>query len=144
MLRDLLSKMYYNYRQALQAVGRLDEAAEAALARRQLWQDDSERLFGVAVELGEIGQVVRGSPDVQVVRGSPDPAHQTTAAQSLDAEVIATLRQIYENGWPQEIELATDKRFTYLHGLAAFDTLVADLNAGPTDNQDRRHDQSAR
>jgi tetratricopeptide (TPR) repeat protein len=129
MFRELLSKIYYNYRQALQALGRVDEAAETALARRELWQGDGPRLFGVAVELAEIGReadsALRGPRDPTVLRGSPNPAR----AEQIDVgrEIIATLQQVQESGWPPEIDLATDKRFDYLHGQAAFEALVAEL-----------------
>jgi hypothetical protein len=125
MLRDVLSKMYYNYGQALQAEGRLNEAAKAALARRELWRGDKLRLWGVAVELAEIsraGLVMDGSSEF--------------AKAELDREVVATLRQVHETGSLPKFDLVNDKRFAYLRGQAAFDALVAEWTGQADGTQD--------
>jgi hypothetical protein len=122
MLRELLSKMYYNYRQALETAGRLEEASTAALARRQLWQGNGERLLGVAVELAEIGTRVR-----KLDAGSDAPDLQ----KQLDDEVVATLREIRESGSILGFDLATDERFRYLRGREDFDALVAERDDVP-------------
>ena len=49
--------MYYNYGQSLRRTGQFAAAAEAALARREVWRGNGQRLFGVAVELAEIARL---------------------------------------------------------------------------------------
>jgi tetratricopeptide (TPR) repeat protein len=120
MFRDLLSKIYYNHRQALQLLGRMDEAAQTALARRELWRGNGQRLFGVGVELAGISRAVHNP------RSSSDPSWA-----DLDGEVVATLRQVHEDGWPPEIDLATDERFAYLHGQTAFEALLMEVKSDP-------------
>ena len=59
LMQELLSKMYYNEGQSLAALKKWNEAADAAIARREVWQSNGDRLFGVAVELAAIDQAVR-------------------------------------------------------------------------------------
>ncbi|HEY2883107.1 MAG TPA: serine/threonine-protein kinase, partial [Pirellulales bacterium] len=115
-MREVLSKLYYNFGQSLCATGRFSEAIDAALARRDVWQQNGERLLGVAAELAKIGEQTRG-----------ENGHLSTTAirPDLDDEVVATLSQAHDNGWPAEIDLATDKRFAYLHSNPKFVALVA-------------------
>jgi hypothetical protein len=119
ILRELLSKMYYNYRQALEATGRWEEASAAALSRRQLWQGNGERLLGVAVELAGIGTAAR-APAARSI--TPE------VRQRLDDEVVATLQQVRECGIAQNFKLASDERFRYLHDHEGFNALVAEGN----------------
>jgi hypothetical protein len=111
MLRELLSKMYFNYRRTLQGAGRFDEAAEIVRKRRDLWQNSSERLFGVAIELADLSRA----------------AGADRSRAELDEEVIAILRQVQRAGWPAKIDLAGDERFEYLQDNKAFGSLVAEL-----------------
>jgi serine/threonine protein kinase len=122
MMRELMSKMYYNYRQALEKTGRWEEATTAALARRQLWQGNGERLLGVAVELAGMGTAARGQ-----TAGS-----NSSDVQQLDDEVIATLRQVRQCGPMPNFNLATDDRFRYLHSHAGFQSLIAESNSKHT------------
>jgi serine/threonine protein kinase len=126
MMRDLLSKMYYNYRQALQKTGRLEEASTAALARRQLWQGNGERLLGVAVELAGIGAAARSQ--------NAEPV-SSEMQQRIDSETIATLRQLDDCRQMPDFNLATDERFRYLHGHEAFQTLIAESSGDQTARQ---------
>lgn len=103
-----LSRMYYNAGQSLQSLGRWDQALEYALARRELWQDDGERLFGVAVELASI---VQG--------GNAAGAELETTA------ILETLQQSLKAGWKPTADLATDPRFAMLHELPEFAELVS-------------------
>lgn len=52
--RDYLSNHYANLGELLRDEGRLEEAFRIALARKELWPDDADGLFGAAVELGQI------------------------------------------------------------------------------------------
>jgi serine/threonine protein kinase/Tfp pilus assembly protein PilF len=49
--KQFLSKHYFNYARALRQTGRLSDAAEVALARRDLWHHDAKHLVEVAEEL---------------------------------------------------------------------------------------------
>ncbi|MEX2318187.1 MAG: serine/threonine-protein kinase [Pirellulales bacterium] len=111
MMRELLSKMIYNYGQSLRNAGRPAEAAQAALSRREAWQGNGERLFGVAVELAALGD------------------------GEWNDDVIATLRQACEHGWSPRSDLAADERFAYLHNQAQFAALVAELNGRAADSK---------
>ena len=79
--RQFLSNHYGNLGDLLRQQGRLQEAVEVALARRELWPDDPERLFAVAVELAN------------TAIGGTDADHQWTEA------ALATLGQAVEAGF---------------------------------------------
>jgi tetratricopeptide (TPR) repeat protein len=118
MMRELLSKMYYNFGQSLRATGKFDEAMQAALARRQSWKGHAERLVGVAAELAELNEAA-GS--------QPKNANTKTLAKELDHDILATLDQAYESGWPRTIDLA-EPRFIGLKKNERFAAKVAELN----------------
>jgi eukaryotic-like serine/threonine-protein kinase len=118
-MRDLLSKMYYNFGQSLRAEKRLSEAAQSAIARRELWKGNGERLLGVAAELAEIEAVMRTD------RSTPTAER---ANPNLEDEVLATVQQAYDAGWPGKIDLATEERFAYLKNNERFAAKVAELN----------------
>ncbi|MCH8840934.1 MAG: tetratricopeptide repeat protein, partial [Planctomycetes bacterium] len=110
-VRLALSRMVYNYSQALQAVGRFDEAAELALTRRQLWQGNGERLFGVAVELAQILQS----------RGQQNEPVDSLSVESLRSAAVATLQESLEAGHRPQIDLTADPRFENLRDQPGFD-----------------------
>ncbi len=106
-VQQALSRMYYNYSQALQSLRRWEAAHELASMRQELWQGNGQRLFGVAVEQAKIVQGSQGS-------GAP-----------LDASVaLDTLRESLAAGYQPSADLATDQRFNSLHDLPSFDALV--------------------
>jgi tetratricopeptide (TPR) repeat protein len=109
-VRLALSRMVYNYSQALQAVGRFDEAVELALTRRQLWQGNGERLFGVAVELAQILQS----------KGQPNEPADSSSVKSLRSAAVATLQESLEAGHRPQIDLAADPRFDILRDEPGF------------------------
>jgi tetratricopeptide (TPR) repeat protein len=123
---DVLSKMYYNYGQSLREAGRLADAAQVALARRDVWKGNAQRLFGVAVELAQI--------DVES-RTSTEAIHQNVTDLALADKVVATLWQVYDSGWPREIDLATDERFAHLRGDEDFAGLMAELSHEPMETE---------
>jgi tetratricopeptide (TPR) repeat protein len=118
MMRELLSKMYYNFGQSLRATGKFDEAMQAALARRQVWKASGERLIGVAAEMADLNEAVQGQPDA---------AQAKTLAKALDQDILATLNQAYETGWPRTIDLA-EPRFAGLKKNDRFAAKIAELN----------------
>jgi tetratricopeptide (TPR) repeat protein len=118
MMRELLSKMYYNYGQSLRAEKRFDEATQAALARRQLWKASGERLLGVAAELAEIGNALPNPPA---------DAKSKSLAKDLDVDILATLNEAYESGWPGTVDLS-EPRFASLKRSEQFANKIAELN----------------
>jgi serine/threonine protein kinase len=122
LMQQLLSKMVYNYGQSLAALGRWDEASEAALLRRDIWRDDGERLFGVAVELAELARQVRDEQQ--------RPAAADEVIERLHNLAVATLRQAFDRGYsyPVATNLAGDRRFAELRGNVPFEELVAELS----------------
>jgi hypothetical protein len=110
--------MQYNQGQSLQQTKRWAEAAAVALGRRELWRENASRLYGVAGELAEIAQQA----------GAADPAEPGRLSRdSLDREVLTTLRQVLAAGWPPGIDLASDARFDYLNENRDFAKLLAEV-----------------
>jgi serine/threonine protein kinase/tetratricopeptide (TPR) repeat protein len=121
---DVLSKMYYNYGQSLRDAGRLADAAQIALARRDVWKGNAQRLFGVAVELAQLDADSRKSTGVPEEDG---------AELHLDDEVVTTLWQVHDSGWPSDIDLAADERFAHLQENEHFAALLAQLSQEPAE-----------
>jgi hypothetical protein len=116
LMQEVLSKMVYNQGRSLSALGRWDAATDAALARREIWRGDGRRLFGVAVELADIGRAV-----VDQTAGSDE------LRQRVDRETVATLQQAFDNGYqdPHDRTLTFDQRFTHLRDNRQFVDLIA-------------------
>ncbi len=56
--RDYLSKIYCNYGRVLRELGQADKAVQVALARKELWPNEPDRLFSVAEELAQAGALL--------------------------------------------------------------------------------------
>jgi eukaryotic-like serine/threonine-protein kinase len=127
LMQELLSKMYYNEGQSLVALGKWDEAVTTALARRDVWKDNSERLVGVAAELAAIKSEARA-------RGGPPRKDRADVELqlTLDDLVIETLRQSIDRDDMRRADLAKDARFAYLHEDPAFVKLLGG-NSGDVD-----------
>lgn len=119
LMRELLSKMYYNFGQSLRAEKHWQEAAETALARRELWKGNGERLLGVAAELAEL--------DCDVKLQKSDNGGKLPASY-IDQDVLTTLQQAFESGWPRTIDVSADERFACFKQNARFATKIAELN----------------
>jgi tetratricopeptide (TPR) repeat protein len=115
-MRQSLSKMYYNYGQTLRRVARYDDAVDAAIARRDMWPDNGQRLFGVAAELAETGKALR--LDATATRDEGE-------LQNLDNEIIKTLQLAKRHGWQGEPQLADDERFAFMKSNKQFVELIA-------------------
>ncbi len=111
LMQEILSKMVYNQGRSLAALQRWDDATDSALTRREIWQDNAKRLFGVAVELAGIGSAAAQSDD-------------TDSQHRIDRETISTLRQAFDRGYPRGIDLQTDNRFTHLQQNQEFADLL--------------------
>jgi tetratricopeptide (TPR) repeat protein len=135
-MREPLSKMYYNYGQSLRRAGKFDLAADAALARRDVWQGNAQRLFGVAVELADIARH----------RGS-DASNDANIVENLNEEIVATLQAACDHGWQDKSLLADDQRFSFLRENEEFERLVAGRDDGAAKNglsTDKTHSDEAR
>ncbi len=106
-VRDALSRIYYNYGQALKNSGRINEATQQALARRDLWSTNPQRLFSLAVELAELAQV-----------------EPTGENELLTEELINTLTAALRGGYQPEVALRQDERFRRWHDNPQFRALT--------------------
>jgi hypothetical protein len=123
-MREVLSKLYYNYGQSLWAVGRFSDALDAALARREVWKTSGDRLLGVAAEIAEMADRSRDKGNRAVT---------SEVQKKLNDEVVATLWQAHDRGWPSAVDLATDKRFAQFRTNDQFVALVNELKGQTTD-----------
>lgn len=119
VMRELLSKMYYNYGQSLRKENHWQEGFEAALERRELWRGNGERLLGVAAELAELDDNVRSLH-------SDDSA--PAQIPGLDDTVVITLQQAFDAGWRKKIDPAIEQRFAAFAKHKKFAAKVAELN----------------
>jgi serine/threonine protein kinase/tetratricopeptide (TPR) repeat protein len=97
LMQEMLSKMLYNRGRSLTALGRWEDAAAMAAARREVWQGDGKRLFAVAVELAGIASAIDG--------------RNQRAQATIDSATILALREAFEAGYPRDESLIEDKRF---------------------------------
>ena len=100
-------------------------ALDAALARREVWQNSGERLLGVAAEIAEMADRSRDKTNRAV-----NPEIQ----KKLTDEVLTTLWEAHDSGWPREVDLATDKRFAQFRTNDRFVALMNELTGNATDS----------
>ncbi len=117
-MRDVLSKMYFNFGQSLRAERKWSEAEQTALSRRELWNGNGERLLSVASELA----------DLRAAMQQQDDPSNAAVARSVDREVLSTLQHSYDEGWPRTIDLSTDKQFAGIRQNAEYSAKFAELN----------------
>jgi hypothetical protein len=122
LMQEILSKMYYNDGQSLVA---LQKWNDVALARREVWKKNGDRLLGVAVELAAIDQAVRSQQAgrSQQATTAYDSTHRDLTMK-LDGDVIDTLRQAAAHGYSHAADLATDDRFAHLRNNERFAKLL--------------------
>ena len=92
--REFLSKHYFNYGRALRAADRPEDAAHAALQRRQLWPTDGEHLGQIAVELAEAAAQLRRAADDDGATGGKNEAQ----AAKFEAAAAETLHDAADHG----------------------------------------------
>ena len=61
------------------------------------------------------------------MRNQPDAAKTKTLANALNQDILATLDEAYESGWPRTIDLA-EPRFAGLKKSERFVAKIAELN----------------
>jgi tetratricopeptide (TPR) repeat protein len=118
-MRDLLSKMYYNFGQSLRVEKQWGEAVDVALTRRKLWQSNGERLLGVAVELAELDQAV-----LKQAGGVPDKDAQAR----IEDEVLTTLRSAYNLEGTRKIDIDAEPKYVCFKSNDRFAKEISALN----------------
>jgi len=126
--RECLSKHYFNHGRVLRQLGHPDEAARAALARRELWPGDSRRLFSVAEELALASQSL-----------STTTERLDLTSEECVSLAVETLRQAVAAGGQLARELPHHAALTALQGDARFAELIA-LDSSRRQRQEARHD----
>ncbi len=110
--RSFLSKHYYNYGRVLRQLGRPEDAIRVALARKELWPDNPQRLFTVAEELAQASQRLASGEQSGVT------------AQQGAALAVQTLRQAVAAGLVVPTDLGSNGAFAALKNQAGFAELV--------------------
>lgn len=110
--RTFLSKHYYNYGRILRQLGRPEDAIRVALARKELWPDNPQRLFTVAEELALASQRLTGGEQGGMT------------AQQGAALALQTLRQAVAAGLVVPADLGSKGAFAALKNQAGFAELV--------------------
>ena len=114
--RFFLSKHYFNYGRTLRRLGRPDEAARVALARRELWPNDPQHLLAVAEELAAASKILAGSTTAGVTPGM-------TAPQCAEL-AVETLRQAVAAGWKPTSSLDWTESFAAIKDTPGFAEFV--------------------
>jgi tetratricopeptide (TPR) repeat protein len=110
--RAFLSKHYYNHGRVLRRLGRRDEAVQTALARKELWRHEAERLFSVAEELALAGEAGAGGDSPQ------------TSGDRCAELAVETLREAVAAGFRLPDDLAARAAFASLRKRPDFAELV--------------------
>ncbi|MBN2474358.1 MAG: serine/threonine protein kinase [Pirellulales bacterium] len=118
--REFLSKHYVNYARVLRATGDFDEATRIALARKELWAVDPQRLFSVATELARTAKAV----SVAVEKGSPGAA---ALRQRLSDLTLSTLREAIAAGFDRPEQIANDADLQAVQNCPEFAALLDEL-----------------
>ncbi|HUG67968.1 MAG TPA: serine/threonine-protein kinase [Pirellulaceae bacterium] len=100
--RNFLSKHYYNYGRVLRQLGYAEQAARSALARRELWPNDPQRLLAIAEELALAGTAMQTSHVVEL-----------TSSQCIEL-AIETLQQAVAAGLEPSSDLWNNESFALL------------------------------
>ncbi|MHC4403930.1 MAG: protein kinase domain-containing protein [Planctomycetota bacterium] len=129
--RDFLGKHYGNLGRALRAVSRHDEAAEAALAQRELWPNDPQRLSQLARELAlAAGEIGTGKSDLST--------EEASARRQYADHAVGTLRQAIEAGFNQLDHVQENSDLDSIRGRPEFGELIRRLTIDPrNDNAGR-------
>ncbi len=110
--RLFLNKHYYGYARALRASGRVDEALQVTLQRRDLWPDNPDELFSVASELA----LAASERAVKSNTGA-------TAADYAD-RALESLKQAVAAGWKPKADSDWTKSFAAIRNRPDFPALT--------------------
>jgi eukaryotic-like serine/threonine-protein kinase len=120
VMRELLSKMHYNFGKSLSAERRWRDAFDTAVARQSIWNGNSERLLGVAAELADLCQAFKEN-------SAAAADDQTITDAELVAGVLSALQTAYDSGWPRLVNPSSEERFASLK-TDPFATKIAEFN----------------
>jgi hypothetical protein len=109
--RQFLSNHYLGLAQALRALGRAGEAAEATGERIKLWPANPGQLYDVSCDLARCVSIAR---DCAVRERCADAA-------------MAALRAAVAAGWTEAVHTARDPNLAPLHQRPDFRALLAEL-----------------
>lgn len=109
--RDFLSNHYSNYGRVLRRLRQPDEATRVALARRELWPGDPERLLGVAEELALASRLRSSST-------------RAITPEQCAGYAVDTLREARAAGWNPPPEFYRTEPFASLRSYPGFSALV--------------------
>lgn len=125
-LKIVLSKVYVNQGRAYVAAGQPAAAAQVALARRDLWTGDGNRLFAISVDLAALlDQLQQGQSADDSGVHDPDESERTELVESVANAAVDTLRQAVAAGYRQSIALLADERLACLHYHPEFAAAIA-------------------
>lgn len=113
--RMFLSRHYYNYGRVLRHLDHPEQAVHSALARRELWPNDPERLFSIAEELALAGAALQRHP-----------REEMTADHCADL-AMETLEQAVDAGLQVPADLSSKESFALLRDHKGFDRLARNL-----------------
>jgi serine/threonine protein kinase len=120
VMRELLSKMHYNFGKSLSAERRWREAFNTAVARQTIWNGNGERLLGVAAELADLER------EFKKHSGAAADDQEITDVE-LATGVLSALQIAYDSGWPRLVNLSSEERFASLR-KDPFATKIAEFN----------------
>jgi tetratricopeptide (TPR) repeat protein len=91
LIRQLLSKHYYNYAESLANRGEFAAAREAALERRELWPSDSAMLLSAAEQLATLSQRARNGGVKKKIQSREAETAAAAAVETLQIAIAAGL-----------------------------------------------------
>lgn len=112
--RDYLSKTYFNYGRVLRQLGQAEEAVRVALARKELWPDQPERLFSIAEELAQAGALLAGLNQAD------------SSLENCQTLALETLQQAVKAGFRLPPDLQKNDSFAALRDRREFNNLARD------------------
>lgn len=111
--RNFLSKHYYNYGRVVRQLGYAEQAVRSALACRELWPNDPQRLLAIAEELALAGTAMQTSHGVEL-----------TQNQCIEL-AIETLQQAVAAGLERSPDLWNNESFASLRDHEDFARLAS-------------------
>lgn len=111
--RTFLSKHYFNLARVLRQLGQFDEARDTALARRDLWTSEPQRLFSVAEEL------VALAVDAEAI-----PKH-AQLAECCSQDALSIIQELLQTGYQPPDRWHERKPFAAVKAAPIFAELTA-------------------
>ena len=132
--REYLSNHYANLGELLREVGRENEAIEMALARKQLWPKNPERLFGVALDLA-----------LAVTEDREDGSLAPDRLEWIDT-TLATLHEAVQAGFSDAERIRKESGFQLLHEHPRFIAILdrIETEQEPTSPSETSHQTAER